>query len=381
MDFGFSKDRKMIQKSVKEFLEKECPKEKVRELEEDDTGFDSEMWEKMAELGWMGIVFPEEYDGTEGDIIDLMLMIEEMGKALLPSPFFPTIALCSLPILEFGNSEQRKDFLPQIANGNAIFTLALTEPSATFEASGVKLSATSDGDWYVLSGTKLFVPYANVADYLLVVARTSGENEDGITVFIVNAKSPGVKVEVIPTTAHDKQCEVIFEDVRIPKENVLGEVDKGWDVVNYILQRGGVLKCAEMLGAAQAALDISTEYAKQRIQFKRPIGSFQAIQHKLADMLTDVEGLRYLVYSAAWNICDGSPSDLQISMAKVKANEVYQKIGIESIKIHGAIGFTREQDIGLYHLRTKASGFCMGDSDFHRERVAIELENYQPPKL
>ena len=381
MDFGFSKDQKMIQKSVKDFLEKECPKEKVRELEEDNIGFDPELWEKMAELGWMGIAFPEEYEGTDGDIIDLMIMMEEMGKSLLPSPFFPTIALCSLPILEFGNSEQKKDFLPKIANGNAIWTFALTESSATHEASGIESSATLDGEWYTLSGTKLFVPYANVADYLLVVSRTSGENEDGITLFIVNAKSPGIKIEVMPTTAHDKQCEVTFEDVRVPKSNILGEVDKGWDIVSFILQRGSVLKSAEMLGGAQAALDITTEYAKQRIQFKKPIGSFQAIQHKLADMLTEVEGLRYLVYGATWAISDGSPSDLHISMAKVKANDVYQRVGIDSIKIHGAIGFTREQDIGLYHIRTKASGFALGGSGFHKERVAMELENYQPPKL
>ena len=371
----------MIKKSVKDFLVKECPTDRVRELEEDEMGYDPSMWKKMAELGWMGIAFPEEYEGTEGDIIDLMIILEEMGYVLLPSPFFSTVALCSRPILEYGNSEQKKDFLPKIANGDAIWTFALTESSATYEASGTELTATLEGEWYLLSGSKLFVQYAQVADYILVVARTSGEGKDGITLFIVNAKSPGVKIEVMPTTAHDKQCEITFEGVRVPVTNILGEVSKGWDIVNFILQGGAVLKCAEMLGGAQAALDITTEYAKQRIQFKRPIGSFQAIQHKLADMLTNVEGLRYLTYGATWGICDGSPSDLQISMAKVKANEVYQRVGIDSIKIHGAIGFTREQDIGLYYIRTKASGFAMGGSDYHRERIAMELESYQPPRL
>ncbi|MDY6964499.1 MAG: acyl-CoA dehydrogenase family protein [Halobacteriota archaeon] len=382
MDFNFSKDQKMIQKSVRDFLNKECPTEKVRELEEDEScGYDKEMWKKMAELGWMGIAFPEEYEGTEGDIIDLMILMEEMGAKLLPSPFFSTIVLSSLPILEYGSSEQKKNFLPRIATGEDIWTLALTEQSASYDASGIDLVAKQDGNDYVLSGKKLFVPYANVADYILVVSRTGGEGEEGITLFIVDANSQGIKVEVIPTTANDRQCEVIFEDVRVPGSNVLGEVGKGWDIVKFILQEGTILKSAEMLGGAQAALDITNEYAKQRIQFKRPIGSFQAVQHKLADLFTDVEGLRYLVYEATWGASGGSPSELLISMAKTKANEVYQRTCIECIRTHGAIGFTREQDIGLYYLRTKASQFAMGDSDLHKERIATELERYQPPKL
>lgn len=377
MDLGFSKDQKMIQTSVREFLEMECPSDKVRELEEDEKGYDPEMWQMMAELGWMGIIFPEEYNGTEGDFIDLMIVIEEMGKRLLPSPFFSTVALCSLPLLEYGDSEQKKKFLPRIAAGEQIWTLALTESSATYRAPDIILNATLEGEEYLLSGTKVFVPYAHVADYLLVVAK----DEDGFTLFIVDAKAQGIKAEVIPTTAHDKQCEVTFDDIRVPTSNILGGAGRGWDIVNFILQRGTLLKCAEMVGGAQAALEITNDYAKKRIQFDRPIGSFQAIQHKLADMFTDVEGLRYLVYEAAWGISSGSPSDVLISMAKAKANEVYQRTCIESIRVHGAIGFTREQDIGLYHLRTKAWECALGDSSFHRERIATELEHYQPPTL
>jgi len=377
MDLGFSKDQKMIQTSVREFLEMECPSDKVRELEEDEKGYDPEMWRMMAELGWMGIILPEEYEGTEGDFIDLAIVIEEMGRKLLPSPFFPTIALCSLPLLEYGNGEQKERFLPSIAAGEQIWAPALTESSATYRASEITLNATLEGEGYLLSGTKVFVPYAHVADYLLVVAK----DDHGFTLFIVDTKTQGIEVEVIPTTAHDKQCQVTFDRVRVPEGNVLGEAGKGWDIVNFILQRGTVLKCAEMVGGAQAALEITNEYAKKRIQFDRPIGSFQAIQHKLAEMFISVEGLRYLVYEAAWGISSGSPSGLLISMAKAKANEVYQRTCIESIKVHGAIGFTREQDIGLYHLRTKAWEFALGDSSFHRERIAAELEHYQPPTL
>ncbi|VUT24368.1 MAG: putative acyl-CoA dehydrogenase [Candidatus Methanolliviera sp. GoM_oil] len=377
MDFDLSEDQKILQTSVREFLDKECPKDKVRELEEDEQGYDTEMWKKMAELEWMGVVFPEEYGGTEGDFIDLMILAEEMGRYILPSPFFSTVVLSSLPILKYGNGEQKEKFLPKIANGKEIWTLALMESSATYEASDVKLRATPEGEAYLLEGAKLFVPYAHVADHLLVVARTSEEEkpEDGITVFIVDlASSTGIEVEVIPTAAHDKQCEVRFDRVKVPRGNVLGDVGRGWDVVNFIIQKGVVLKCAEMLGGAQAVLEMTNDYAKERVQFERPIGSFQAIQHKLADMFTDVEGLRYLVYEAAWKINIGSPSDLLISMAKAKANEVYQRTCIGGIRIHGAIGFTREEDIGLYYLRTKAAEFALGDTGFHKERIATELE-------
>ena len=381
MDFSYSEEQEIFRKSVREFLKKECPKDKVRSLEEDEKGYDPEMWRKMAELGWTGVILPEEYGGVGGEFMDLALLMEEIGKNILPSPLLPTI-LCSLPILEYGTKKQKEEFLPKIASGEEIWTLALTEaPLATYEASGIRLNARLEGDNYILKGTKIFVPYAHVANYLLVAARTSEEKdpEKGITMFIVDAKNPNIKVEVIPTAARDKQCEVKFEEVKIPKDNVLGEVGKGWEIIEFILQRGAVLKCAEMLGAAEAVLEMANNYAKERVQFDRPIGSFQAIQHKLADMLCEVDGLKYLVYKAAWEISVGSPSKLSISTAKIKANEVYQQICISGIRIHGAIGFTMEHDIGLYFRRVKASEYAFGDSSLHKEIVADELEKYKPP--
>ncbi|MGP3668180.1 MAG: acyl-CoA dehydrogenase family protein [Candidatus Bathyarchaeota archaeon] len=381
MDFGYSEEQEIFRKSVREFLKKECPKEKVRSLEEDEKGYSPEMWRKMAELGWMGITLPEEYGGVGGEFMDLALLMEEAGKNILPSPLLSTI-LCSLSILQYGTKQQKEKFLPKIATGEKIWTVALTEaPLPVYEASNIKLSARLEGDSYVLEGTKIFVPYAHVADYLLVAARTSEEKdpEKGITVLIVDAKKPNIKVEVIPTAAHDKQCEVKFEKVKVSKDNVLGQIDKGWEIVEFILQRGAVLKCAEMLGAAEAVLEMSNNYAKERVQFDRPIGSFQAIQHKLADMLCEVDGLRHLVYKAAWEISVGSPSKLSISLAKVKANEVYQYVCISGIRIHGAIGFTMEHDIGLYFRRVKASEYAFGDSSFHKEIITDELEKYKPP--
>ena len=380
MDFDFSEDQMMIMDSARKFLEKKCPKEKVRKLKEDELGYDREMWQKMVELGWLGLILPEEYGGTGLAYMDLVVLMEEMGRNILPSPFFPTVALCALPILEYGSTEQKEKILSEIANGEKIWTLALTEEPATHEASGIELCANLEGDYYLLSGTKLFIPYAHVADYLLVVGRTSqkGNPEEGVTVFIVDARSPGINTEVIPTAAHDKQCEVRLDGVRVPRDNILGEVHRGWDIVEFILQRGAVLKCAEMLGGTEAVLEMTNNYAKERIQFDKPIGSFQAIQHKLAQMLIEVEGLRSLTYEAAWHISAGMPSKLLISMAKTKANEVYQRTCLDGVKIHGAVGFTEELDLSLYFIRTKSSEFALGDGGFHRERIACELEQLQP---
>ncbi|MDH4268811.1 MAG: acyl-CoA/acyl-ACP dehydrogenase [Dehalococcoidia bacterium] len=375
MDFSFTEEQDMLRISARDFLAKECPKAKVREMAKDERGYDVQMWHSMAELGWMGLVFPEEYGGMAASFMDLVILMEEMGRNILPGPFFSTIALCALPLLEYGNSEQKTEFLPQIAKGGAIWTFALAESSGKYKASEVRLRAVLRGTNYVLEGHKLFVTDAHVADYILVVGRTGdGERpEDGITLFMVDARGPNVKMETIPTIGGDRQFKVSFDGATVPEDNILGTIGKGWDIVDFILQRAAVLKCAEMSGACQAVLDMTSSYAKERIQFDRPIGSFQAIQHKLADMLIDVEAVQYLLYQAAWGIGVGSPSPWQISAAKAKANEAYQRICIEAIAAHGAIGYTMDHDIGLYYRRVKAAEFAAGDTDLHREVIAAGL--------
>jgi alkylation response protein AidB-like acyl-CoA dehydrogenase len=375
VDFSFTEEQDMLLISARDFLAKECPKAKVRELAKNERGYDSQMWHSMAELGWMGLIFPEEYGGMGASFMDLVILTEEMGRNILPGPFFSTIALCALPLLEYGSSEQKTRFLPQIAKGEAIWTFALAESSGRCKASEVKLRTVLKGANYVLQGHKLFVTDAHVADYILVVGRT-GEGkrpEDGISLFMVDARGPNVKMEEIPTIGGDRQFKISFDRVAVPKDNILGRVGNGWDIVDFILQRAAVLKCAETSGACQAVLDMASSYAKERIQFERPIGSFQAIQHKLADMLIDVEAVQYLLYQAAWGISIGSPSPGQISAAKAKANEAYQRICIEAIAAHGAIGYTMDHDIGLYYRRVKAAEFAAGDTDWHREVIASGL--------
>ncbi len=375
MDFSLTSDQEMIKDSARKFIENECPKEVLRELNRSEKGYDPGMWRNMADLGWMGLALPEEYGGVGAGMIELALVMEELGRGLLPGPFSSTIASCSFPILAFGTEEQKEKYLPTIAGGEAIWSLALTEETGTNEVSGIRMPAKIEGDAYLLNGNKLFVPYAHVADSLIVVARTNkgGILQEGITVFVVDAKSRGLEIEILPTTAGDKQCEVRFSGVSIPKSNILGKPDQGWPVVELIFQRTALLRSAEMLGGAQAVLEMTTDYAKQRIQFGAAIGSFQAVQHNLVDLFNEIQGWRYLVYEAAWRI-DAGITDLPaaplISMAKVKANKIYEKTCIECMKLHGAIGFTEELDIGLYHLKTRANLALGGDTRFHLDRIA-----------
>lgn len=375
MNLDFTEEQEMLRTSARDFLSTECPKTLVRELEESEQGYSPDLWKKMAELGWMGLVIPDEYDGMGMEFFDLIILLEEMGRNILPSPFFTTVVLGALPIMKAGTDEQKKAYLTKIAAGEAIFTMALTEPSATYEASGVELKATAQGDSFVLNGTKLFVEMAHVADWMVVAARTKagGAPEDGVTLFVVDAKSPGIKCEVMPTIGAEKLCEVVFENVSVPKANVVGEVDKGWPIVEQALQYATMAKCAEMLGGAEASLDMTVDYAKERVQYGRPIASFQVLQHYMANMLINLETARNLIYETAWMVSEGLPCKQLVACTKGWINEGYKFITERAVQIHGAIGTTRDHDIGLYYRRALAADLAFGNTDYQRELVAKEL--------
>jgi alkylation response protein AidB-like acyl-CoA dehydrogenase len=375
MDLTLSEEQKMLKDMARDFLTDKFPKAVVKEIEESESGYSPEVWKEMAELGWMGLVFPEEYGGAEMTFLDLAMLLEEMGAACLPGPYFSTVMLGGLPILAFGTDAQKQEYLPGIAGGEIIFTTALTEASASYNAADVKVAATADGDAYVLNGTKLFVPDANVTDYMLVVARTGdgAGPEDGITVFIVDAKSPGISTTVLKTIANDKLCEVVFDQVKVPKENILGGLDQGWSVVKEIVARAAVGKCCEMVGCLQQALDMTIEYAKERKQYDRPIGSFQVIQHYCADMATDVDGTRLSTYQAAWRVSGGLPCTQEVAVAKAWAGQACQRVMALAHQIHGAIGVTIDHDLQYYTRRAKAAEVTFGDAEFYREVVAQEI--------
>jgi alkylation response protein AidB-like acyl-CoA dehydrogenase len=329
----------------------------------------------MAGQGWMGLIIPEEYGGTGMDLCELVVLLEEFGRALMPGPFIPTVVLGGVPIMEAGTEDQKKEFLPKIASGELIMTMALTEPSAKWTADGVQLEAKKDGNDYVLNGTKLFVQDAHVTDYMVVAAHTGGKGEDGITLFLVDSKSPGIKFEVLKTIAADKQCEVTFENVKVPAANILGAEGKGWPIVEKTMKVATVAACAYLVGLSQMDFDVTLNYAKERVQFGRPIGSFQAIQHKLADAVIDVDGSRFITYKAAWSLQEGEPdADLMISMAKAWTSDASRRVVAHGQQIHGGIDFTKEYKIQLYFRRQKWMELMWGDADYHREQVAELLE-------
>ena len=375
MDIGLSEEQEILKASVRDFLARECPKKLVKELDESDKGYSPELWRKMAELGWMGLVFPEEYAGGGGTFLDLVVLLEEMGYNILPGPFFSTVVLGGLPILKAGSEEQKKKFLSGIARGELILTMALTEPTASYDASAIAVKASPRNSDYSINGTKLFVADANVADYLLCVARTkeTANPQTDITIFVVDAKTPGVKCTILETLARDKQNEVVFDNVNVAKENIVGELNQGWPVIQDTLEKAAVAKCAEMVGGAQAALEMAVNYAKERIQFNRPIGTFQAVQHYCANMVTDVDGARYITYEAAWKLSEGLPATKSVAMAKAWVGDAYQRVTILGQQIFGAIGFTMDHDMHLYYRRAKAGAIAFGNSSFYREVVAKEL--------
>ena len=376
MDLDFTEEQDMLRNSARDFLSTECDKQKVREIEDSEDGYSPDIWRKMAELGWQGLMIPEEYDGMGMGLMDLLVVFEEIGRNILPSPFLATVALGAPPIVEAGPEEMKKEILPQVATGEAILTMALTEPSAGYTPECVELKAEAKGDGFVLNGTKLFVEFATAADHIVVVARTKsgGDPADGITLFLVDSKSQGVTVNPFETVGTDRQCEVVFDNVSVPKSAVIGEVDQGWPVVEKTLKIATVAKLAEMVGGMQAAVEMCLAYAKERVQYGRPIGSFQAMQHMLADMHTRMFMSQNIVYEAAWMVAEGIEGhENKLAVAKAWCNEAYKKVAEDGVHAHGAIGTTRDHDMSLYYRRAKAADPTFGDTEDYREVVAKSL--------
>jgi alkylation response protein AidB-like acyl-CoA dehydrogenase len=375
MDFDFNEEQKMFKQGVREFFEKECPKSLVKKMMEDEKGNPPEIWHKMAELGWLGLIFPEKYGGGGGNIIDLVALEEEMGRACVPGAFFSTVLLGGFFILNNGSEEQKRDLLTKVAKGELILTLALNEINANYEAASIETKAVSDKDNYIINGTKLFVPDAHIADYIICIARTQKgpKPEDGITAFLVDRKSAGVSCTLLKTIAGDKLCEVIFDKVRVSKNNIVGKLDQAWAPLEQTLQQVVIARCAEMVGGAQRALEMAADHAKQRVQFDRPIGSFPVIQHLIANSMMDVDASRFLTYEAAWKYSEGLPCAKEIAMAKLYTSDACQRVTATGEQILGGIGYTTDGDMQLYYKRAKAAELTLGDGNFHRKALAKEL--------
>jgi alkylation response protein AidB-like acyl-CoA dehydrogenase len=373
MDFSLSEMQKMLRSEARGFFEKECPSKLVREMEEDARGYPDDLWKKMVDSGWTALPFPDEYGGVGGEFLDLVVLIEEMGRACCPSPFISTVVLGGYILLELGSEKQKKELLPEIASGNSICTFALLETSDSYDIDKVACSAVFEKDSYSIKGTKLFVPYAHVADHIFVVAKVKGAEDDNkVGVFIVDTKTSGLKSTLLETIDGSKLFEVEL-DVKVPADCLVGDLDQVNSGLASVLEKATIAKCAEMVGGAQRVLEMTVDYAKERKQFGRPIGSNQAIQHHCANMAIDVEASKLNTYHAAWMLNGGLPASKHVAVAKAWTSEAYRRVVVLGHQIHGAIGFTKEMDVELYVRRAKTAELAFGAYDFHRDRLADDL--------
>jgi alkylation response protein AidB-like acyl-CoA dehydrogenase len=353
MEFGLSESQQFLKDSARKFFAGECPSAEMRRLMETDTGYDAGLWLKLAEQGYTGIIFPEEYGGVGLGKVELMLLMEEAGRALLPGPFFSTVVLAGSVVEAAGNHAHKEKYLAPICRGEVRATVALVEGGASWNPRDVQLSATNGK----VNGEKLFVTDADVADFMVVVARNG--------VFVVDSKAHGLKISSMSgMDLTRKLYRVEFNSTPAEEIGDTAELSSAFDIATAAL-------AAELVGGMQRILDITVEYAKTRKQFGKPIGMFQAVQHQCADMYLETESARSAVYYAGWALEEKSPdAAIAVSIAKMYASDAARTVGNRGIQIHGGMGFTWENDLHLYYRRAKASETAFGDATFHRERIA-----------
>ncbi len=374
MNFAFSEEQDQLREAVRKFLEAKSPESDVRRLMETTEGYDPAVWKQMAnELGLQSLHIPEAYGGQGYTFVELGIVLEEQGRALLCAPYFATVVLAANAILNAGSEDEKAALLPGIASGETIATLAFTEPNGKWDADGITLAAKADGSDYVLDGTKMFVLDGHTANLIVVVARTAGTSgEDGISFFTVAGDTPGLTRTPLATMDQTrKQARLEFSGV---KAQPLGTPGAGWAALSTTLDQAAVGLSNEMVGGAQFVLEESVQYAKDRVQFGRPIGSFQAIKHKCADMLLEVESAKSAAYYAAWAAAEGNDEvPVVASLAKAYCSDAYFHAAAENIQIHGGIGFTWEHNAHLYFKRAKSSEILLGDATYHRELLAQRI--------
>jgi alkylation response protein AidB-like acyl-CoA dehydrogenase len=369
MNFAFTDEQEELRKTVRSFLENKSSEEAVREMMETEDGFDPAVWSQMGEqMGLQGLSIPEEFGGSGYGFVELGIVLEEMGRALLCAPFFSTAVLAANTLLQSGDAAAQAKYLPGIASGETIATLAYVEPSGKWDESGITMEATKSGDGYTLSGTKSFVLDGNAASLILVAAKTGA----GTSLFAVAGDASGLtKTNLSTMDQTRKQAKLDFADT--PAE-LIGDEGKGWDTLETVLDLAAVALAAEQVGGAQMVLEMAVDYAKVRVQFGRPIGSFQAIKHKCADMLLEVESAKSAAYYGMW--CASEMNDelaSTASLAKAYCSEAYFHAAAENIQIHGGIGFTWEHPAHLYFKRAKSSELLFGDPTYHREQLAQRI--------
>lgn len=366
MDLSFTSEQDMLRDSAARFLANECPFEKVKELEESAEGYSADLWQQVADLGWLGMAFPEAYGGFGGSFMDLVVIQEEIGKALFPSPFFSTVVEFGSVILEGGSEKQKVELLGAIAEGSLIASLAQYEEEGSYLESGIAMKAAPSDDGYTLGGTKYFVRDANIAHKLIVAAVVEGK---GPTLFLVDAQASRVTATKMPTIAMDNTCVVELADLRVSNEDIIGPLGGAWPILEKTQARAAIAQAAEMLGGCKVCIAMTTGYAKEREQYGRVIGGNQVIQHYLVNMLLAHDTANSYLYQVASMVDDGEDFSAAASALKAATNENYKFVSERAVQIHGGIGTSREHDIGLFYRRAKSYESRCGSTDLHYEKV------------
>lgn len=383
MEFSFTEEQKMIRDTAQAFLAEVSSSNAIRSAMDTEQGFDPQIWQRICEeMYWQAIHIPEEYGGMGLGYVDLVVMLEQMGRYLLCSPFFSTVCLASNALIVAGTDEQKQQYLTQICEGSLTATLAYTSKNGQWDATAVQGIVTAQGDDYVLNGTYRYVLDGHTAQLLIVAARSEGsEGEQGISLFAIDSDTPGVKRTWLPTMDQTrKQAEIVFDNVRVSSSQLMGEENNAWSQLNKVLQLAAIAIAAEQVGGSQQVLDLTVEYTKERVQFGRPIAGFQAVKHQAADMMLRTEVARSAVYYAACVAEEALSGGLladelgeAASVAKSYCSEGYFKNAGDALQLHGGVGFTWEYDVHLYFKRAKSSELFLGDAAYHREHVATLL--------
>jgi alkylation response protein AidB-like acyl-CoA dehydrogenase len=374
MDFTLSTETNILKNSAERYLREKCPTSFVKDCLAGEEGFSRAVWNEIAELGWLGLVYDERYGGSNGSFYDLFTLFVEIGKTVLPSPFFTSAVMSGLVIAEAGDEGQQEQLLPPLIGGDKIWTLALLDENGRydFEQPGLEAKETGGGG-YQLNGTRLLVEYAHVADHVLVCANATGGSGSGPTLFRVDRGAGGMATTALETLTQEKTFAVTFDNVEVPADAVIGQLGEGAIYIQCMLPRAIVLKCGEMLGGLERVVDMTVEYVKERKQFGKPLGTLQVVHHYCADMHTDLMGAKLIAGQAASLLSEGVPCEKEVAMAKAWCSDVYKKCTWTAHQLHGGIGFTEEHDLHLYYKHAKVSELMFGSSVQHRSVVADQM--------